>query len=152
MVMAVRSPRAAAGATLLSLAVLAAGLSSRPAAAGDCNTDVAGLTQKRQSVIDKLNVLAKSSKGKLDPVASCPVLQTLVRAEGELLKYLVANKNWCNIPEEAVNNLQAASGKSQGFATQACNFAVQAKKAKEQQASASASIAAEAQKLPAGPL
>ena len=151
MVLAVRSPRAAAGAVLFSLLASTALLPGH-AAAGDCNTDVSSLTQKRQTVIDKLNVLAKSSKGKLDPVASCPVLQTLVKAEGELLKYLVANKNWCNVPDEAVNNLQAASSKSQTFATQACNFAVQAKKAKEQQATANASIAAEAQKLPTGPL
>ncbi len=146
MVSAVRSPRAAVGAALVSLALAGA------AYAGDCNTDVGGLSQKRQMFIDKLNVLAKVTKGKLDPVASCPVLRGLVKAEGDLLQYLVANKNWCNVPDEAVNNLKAADTKSQAFATQACNFAEQAKKA-QKQAAAGASVAAEAaQKLPTGPL
>ena len=119
--------------------------------ATDCNADVAGLTAKRQVHIDKLNELAKASKGKLDPVASCPVLRNLVKSEGDLLKYLEANKNWCNVPDEAVNNLKAADAKSQTFATQACNFAVQVKK-QQQQAASAPSLGVEAQKLPAGPL
>lgn len=121
------------------------------ARAGDCNSDIAGLTAKRQTYIEKLNVLAKSSKGKLDPVASCPQLRGLVAAEAALIKYLESNKNWCNIPDEAVSNLKAADAKSQTFATQACNLAVQAKKAQQQQAS-SPNLGLEQQKLPAGPL
>ena len=100
---------------------------------------------------EKLNVLAKASKGKLDPIASCPTLRGLVKAEGDLLKYLEANKNWCNVPDEAVNNLKTADAKSQAFATQACNLAVQVKK-QQQQAASSPSLGVEAQKLPAGPL
>jgi len=138
--------RAAIGVALFSLA------SSGLAYAADCNADIGGLTQKRQGFVDKLNVLAKASKGKLDPIASCPTLRGLVKAEGDLLKYLTANKNWCNVPDEAVNNLTAASAKSQTFATQACNLAEQVKKQQQQQAATSSSLAAEAQKLPAGPL
>lgn len=130
-----------------------AGALGLPAAAvaGDCNSDIAGLTAKRQTYIEKLNVLAKATKGKLDPVASCPQLRGLVAAEAALIKYLEANKNWCNIPDEAVANLKAADAKSQTFATQACNLAAQAKKAQQQQASG-ASLGLEQQKLPAGPL
>ncbi len=121
------------------------------ASAGDCNADIAGLTQKRQAFIDKLNVLAKSSKGKLDPVASCPQLRGLVVAEGNLLKYLESNKNWCNVPDAAVDNLKGAATKSQSFASQACNIAAQAKKQQQQQASGGG-LGLETQKLPAGPL
>lgn len=134
------------GAVLFS-GILIAGA----AQAADCNTDIAGLSQKRQSFIDKLNVLAKAAKGKLDPVASCPQLRGLVKAEGELVKYLEANKNWCNVPDDAVNNLKATNVKSQGLASQACNFAAQAKKQQEQAASGAGALAAEA-KLPTGPL
>ena len=121
------------------------------AQAGDCNADIAGLSAKRQSFIDKLNVLAKSSKGKLDPIASCPTLRGLVGAEGSLLKYLEANKAWCNVPDDAVGNLKQASGKSQQFATQACNLATQVKQQQKQAASAPA-LGVEAAKLPTGPL
>ena len=150
MVLAGWAHRTAMGAALSTLA-FAGWASTGVARATDCNADVAGLTAKRQVSIDKLNDLAKSSKGKLDPVASCPVLRNLVKAEGDLLKYLEANKNWCNVPDEAVNNLKAADAKSQTFATQACNFAVQAKK-QQQQAASGANLGVEAQKLPAGPL
>ena len=142
--------RTALGAVISAVA-FAGWTSGDVAYATDCNADVAGLTAKRQVSIDKLNELAKSSKGKLDPVASCPVLRNLVKSEGDLLKYLEANKNWCNVPDEAVNNLKAADSKSQTFATQACNFAAQAKK-QQQQAASGANLGVETQKLPAGPL
>ena len=143
--LAVRVSGAATGAVLLSLMVVGV------ARAADCNTDVGNLQQKRQAVIEKLNTLAKATKGKLDPVASCPVLRTLVKAEGDLLNYLTANKNWCAVPDEAIANLKAADIKSQSFAAQACNFAEQARK-QAKQAASSASLGVEAQKLPAGPL
>ena len=120
--------------------------------AADCNSDIAGLSQKRQVYIEKLNVLAKATNGKLDPVASCPTLRGLVKTEGDLLKYLQANKNWCNVPDETVSNLAAADAKSQTFATQACNLATQVAKQKQQAASGAAAVGQEAQKLPTGPL
>ena len=144
--------RMAVLATVAAGSLAAVMLPAASAFAGDCNSDIAGLSQKRQAFIDQLNALSAKSKGKLDPVASCPTLRGLVSTEGNLLKYLEANKNWCNVPDEIVSNLKTADVKSQLFATQACNFAAQAKKAKEQQASSNAAIAAEAPKLPAGPL
>ena len=150
MVLAGWAHRTAMGAVLSTL-VFSGWASVGVAFATDCNSDVAGLTAKRQVSVDKLNELAKASKGKLDPVASCPVLRNLVKSEGDLLKYLEANKNWCNVPDEAVNNLKAADAKSQTFATQACNFAAQAKK-QQQQAASAPNLGVETQKLPAGPL
>ncbi len=55
------------------------------------------------------------------------------------------------MPEEAVGNLKQASGKSQQFATQACNLATQVKQQQKQAATAPA-LGVEAQKLPTGPL
>ena len=141
-----------AGRAFLGAAVLALGLVGASAAqAGDCNVDIGGLSQKRQVFIEKLNVLAKASKGKLDPVASCPVLRGLVASEGALIKYLDSNKNWCNVPDETVSNLKAADQKSQTFAAQACKIASMAAEQRKQ-ATANPTIGADAQKLPAGPL
>ena len=145
-----RSARRLVLATLLPFALLGA---SSAAWAGDCNADIAGLSKSRQSFIEKLNVLAKASKGKLDPISSCAPLQGLVKAESALLKYLEGNSTWCNIPDETVAGLKAGTAKSIAFATQACNFAAQAKKAQQQQASGGGGVAApEAPKLPTGPL
>ena len=83
-----------ASAIVLAAGLLTAGLSQ--AYAADCNADIGGLSQKRQSFIDKLNQIAKASKGKLDPVASCPALQGLVKAEAELIKYLRDSFDYSN--------------------------------------------------------
>lgn len=132
-------------------ALLMAGMASQSALAGDCNADIAGLSAKRQGFIDKLNVLAKAAKGKLDPIASCPTLRGLVGAEGSLVKYLEANKAWCNVPDEAVGNLKQAAAKSQQFASQACTLAAQVKQ-QQKQAATTPALGVEAQKLPTGPL
>lgn len=142
--------RRAAMLAVIPVCGLQAGVTS--AFAGDCNADIGGLSQTRQTFIEKLNVLAKVSKGKLDPVASCAPLQGLVKAESALLKYLEANNKWCNIPDETVASLRAGAAKSVTFATQACNFAAQAKKQQQQQASGGGLNVPEAQKLPTGPL
>lgn len=119
--------------------------------AADCNQDIGALTKKRQSIIDQLNKLAKGDGGKkqLDPVASCPKLRALVAAEHELLAYLTKNKDWCSVPDEALQNISTSQSNSSKVANQACTAAAQMKKAQEQQA---AGLNAQQQRLPAGPL
>ncbi len=121
------------------------------ARAGDCNEDIANLSKKRQTFIDQLNQLAKGGKKQLDPIASCPKLRALAAAERELVAYLTKNKDWCNVPEEALQNLTMSSGKTGQVANQACKVAEQIKKAQEQQATGGPGQPP-APKLPAGPL
>jgi len=135
----------AAGALILSASLVGVG----SAAAQDCNTDVAGLMKKRFSMMEKLNSNAKANGGKLDPVAGCANLRALVSADRDVLAYFTKNKEWCSIPDDAVANIQADMTKTSGVAAQACTAAANMKKMQEQQA---AGIAAQAQKLPTGPL
>jgi hypothetical protein len=133
-------------------ATLAFGVCSM-AYAGDCNEDIGALTKKRQGIIDQLNQLAKGANGakkQLDPIASCPKLRALVAAERELIAYLTKNKDWCAVPDQALENLSAGNANSNKIATQACTAAAQMKKMQEQQASGA--LGAAQQKLPAGPL
>lgn len=118
-----------------------------PAVAAECSQDIGNLTKKRQSIIDELNKLAKSSpKGQLDPAASCPKLRILAAAEQELLAYLQKNKDWCMVPDEAISNLTMSFNRSKMVAGKACNIAEQIKKNQE------AGGLGGAQKLPTGPL
>jgi hypothetical protein len=78
--------------------------------AGDCNEDIGALSRKRQGIIDELNHLAQGGKKQLDPVASCPKLRALVAAEKELVAYLTKNKDWCQVPDEALKNVTASAG------------------------------------------
>jgi hypothetical protein len=142
-----RGARKAAALGALAFCLAAAGT----ARAADCNADVGGLTKKRQDIIDSLNNLAKSSKNhQLDPVQACPKLKALVGVEHELAAYLVKNKDWCNIPDDAVANITASAEKSNSVAGQACKIAAQMKKAQEQQATGGGQP--QGQKLPTGPL
>lgn len=119
--------------------------------AADCNEDIGALTKKRQGIIDQLNQMAKGTKNQLDPIASCPKLRALVAAEHDLVAYLTKNKEWCAVPEEALENISASSAKSNGVANQACKVAAQMKKAQQQQATGALN-APLGQKLPTGPL
>lgn len=149
--MAQRLFHAARAAAILVAAGLLFLLGLPNAAFADCNEDIAKLTQKRQAVIDKLNELAKGSKNELDPITSCPRLRALVAAEKDLISYLKKNKDWCNIPDDAIANISDSSSKSSNIANQACKVAAQMKKAQEQQA-IDALHSAPRPKLPAGPL
>jgi len=117
--------------------------------AADCNEDIGALSRKRQGIIDELNHLAQGGKKQLDPVASCPKLRSLVAAEKELVAYLTKNKDWCQVPDEALKNVTASAGNTSKIASRACTVAEQMKKAQEQQATGALNAQ---QKLPAGPL
>ena len=73
------------------------------------------------------------------------------RPRAQLIKYLDSNKNWCNVPDDTVNNLKAADAKSHHLrrpGLQDRRSGVEQRK----QATANPTLGVEAQKLPAGPL
>jgi len=121
-----------------------------PARADDCQGDIANFNKKRQGAIEQLNALAKGGKKQLDPIAACPRLKNLVAIERQLVAYLTKNKDWCNVPDDALANISASASKSATLQTQACNVAAQVKKMQSQQASGL--NVPQGQKLPTGPL
>ena len=139
----------------LALATL---ILSAPAMAQSCQEDIAKLTARRQAQIEAINHSSKATKGKLDPVASCPRLRNLAAIENEFLGYMIKNKEWCHVPDDAIANVRAGHGKTAGIAAQACNIAKQVQRARQQQAAgggAGGQGAVQQQpatKLPTGPL
>ena len=140
-----------------SCAALAAMLA--PAMAIDCQADVAAFTARRQVYINQLNGSSSKTKGKLDPVAACPRLRSLAAVEGQLVAYMVKNKDWCHIPDEAMANVSAGRNRTASLAGKACGMASQIAKLKRQQAAQQASGGIpgaggppQAPRLPAGPL
>jgi hypothetical protein len=127
------------------------GLAFAPAAHADCNQDIGVFGQKRNVAISKLNEISKSHGGKLDPVLACPALRNLNAVEAEMEAYLVKNKEWCNIPDDFMNNFKQGTERTSGMAKQACTLAA---KVKEMQKNGGfgAAAAPPPVKLPAGPL
>ena len=138
--------------------LLAGILASAPALAQSCQEDIAKISAKRQSQINLINASSKASKGKLDPVASCPRLRNLAAIENEFLGYMVKNKEWCHIPDEAIASVRTGHGKTNAIAAQACNIAKQVQRARQQQAAGGGAASGgaiqqqPATRLPTGPL
>jgi len=133
------------------------------AASSSCQADFAKIAAKRQVSIDQINKMTKRLGGKLDPVGACPLFRNLTATQGQLVTYVNANKNWCNIPDEVVTNAAAERAKFAGVAAKACNVAAQVvrqKKMQSQQAqgggaqnpNGNAFNAPEKLRLPSGPL
>jgi hypothetical protein len=119
-------------------------------ALADCGQDMQKLAQSRNVEMQRVNDFAKSFHGKpMDPAGFCSRTGGLLHAEEALLAYMQKNKDWCSIPDEAINNLKASHEKNAGFSAKACKVAAQIKKMKEQAAQGGGQ---QAQPLPTGPL
>jgi hypothetical protein len=141
--------RRSIGAPVLGLLLAVAG--SQAAYAQSCQEDFQKLSEKRMGQIAVLNKLGKAAKGKMDPIAACPAARHLAAIETEMFNYIQKNKDWCNIPDQMVDNFKQQRAKTQGFAAQACAFAAKAKKMQEE-AAAGGGVGPQAVRLPAGPL
>jgi hypothetical protein len=88
--------------------------------------------------------------------AFCSRSAPLNSVESEMIAYMEKNKDWCQVPDDAISALKATHVKSVSFAAKACGVASQIKKMKEQAeknaAAGGAGGAPQAQPLPAGPL
>ena len=119
----------------------------------NCGEDIQKLMKRRDAEISRMNGIVQASHGKkIDPQAFCSQSGGLGAAENALIAYMVKNKDWCSIPDDAIDNLKAAHAKSAGFTGKACAVAAQMRKLKQQQASGAANAGPQAQPLPAGPL
>jgi hypothetical protein len=130
------------------LLILGAGV----AAAQSCNDDIGALQKKRNVHIEALNKMSKASKGKLDPIASCPRLRNLAAIEKEMLAYMEKNKNWCSIPDAIIEQVKGGAEKTTQVAGQACKIAAQARQMQQQAQQQMQAGAPPPPALPRGPL
>jgi len=115
-----------------------------------CGEDLQKLAQQREAQLALINYLVKSAHGKqLDPAVFCAKSAGLNTAENAMIAYMEKNKDWCQVPDEALALLKANHAKSLAFSGKACAVAAQIKKMKEQQA---AGGGPQVQPLPTGPL
>jgi hypothetical protein len=134
-------------------------LTAMPAfAAQDCAADLQSLAAKREAALKGINELVASARGKkLDADAFCARSRPLNVAEEAMLAYMQKNKDWCQIPDEAIGQLKETHIKSVAFGGKACTVAAQiktmkAKAAQQAQQAQQAGGQPAEQPLPAGPL
>ena len=134
----------------LALLLGGAGWAAPSYAQQSCGEDLQKLAQRREAELATINNLVKAAHGKqLDPAVFCAKSAGLNAAENAMIAYMDKNKDWCQIPDEAIAQLKANHAKSVAFSGRACAVAAQMKKMKEQQAQGGAP---QAQPLPTGPL
>lgn len=132
--------------------LLAAGAGS---ALADCQEDVGKLMKRRDGVIAQLNHMTSGKKKQLDPIAACPKFRSLAAILGDTVAYFEKNKEWCNIPDQVI---EQAKGQRAGFtktAGQACGIAAKIEKMKKMQAKQAQEggpLGPQRQRLPGGPL
>ena len=118
-------------------------------AASTCEADMMKFQERRQASIESINKIVAAGKGKIDPVASCPKLRSLVAVEAEMRAWMIKQKDWCSIPDQVIESMKEGTGKTSLIADRACAAAAQMRR---QQQSPAGGGAAPAMKLPTGPL
>ena len=84
-----------------------------------CAEDLQKLAQRREAELEIINGLVKAAHGKqLDPAVFCAKSAGLNAAENAMIAYMEKNKDWCQIPDEAIAQLKANHAKSVAFLRQ----------------------------------
>jgi hypothetical protein len=122
------TPRRSALRPRLTLAGLAAGFACLAASPALAQASTC------QEIGKKLQALGKAKKG-MDPKSACSLFGDLVTNGTTAVKWLEANKDWCQIPDPVVENIKQDHARAVDLRGKACKAAAQQaameKKAKE---------------------
>lgn len=125
--------------SLLTAAVAAAGIvAAAPALAQSECQEAQKFLQERQSLIQQINKLGGEGKKKqIDPRAACSVFTKLVNNGNTGVKWLEANKAWCQVPDQFAQSFEEDHKRAVSMKGQACaaaaKMAEMEKKAKQAQ-------------------
>lgn len=93
---------------------------------------------ERQGLIKQFTDLTGGGKKKnVDPRAACTIFTKLSKNGEEGLKWMGANKDWCQVPDQVVQNFEQDHKRAQTIRGQACGAAAklaEAEKRAKQQA------------------
>ncbi len=111
--------------TTIVAALAASGALATPALAQNSGcSDAQKFMGERQTLIQQLNKSAGKDK-KLDPRAACSTFGKLVSNGDTGLKWIEANKDWCQIPDQFAQSFKADHDKIKELRGQACKAAAQ---------------------------
>jgi len=110
---------AAAG---LSLGALVASGAPALAQAAGCQ-DIGKTLNERRTIVERLSGLSQKGK-KVEPKVACQMFTSLVSNGTTVIKFLDANKDWCQIPDTFVEGMKKDHKRAQELRGTACNAAV----------------------------
>ncbi|MGR7995963.1 MULTISPECIES: hypothetical protein [unclassified Xanthobacter] len=106
--------------TLKIAAAVVVSAVSASAAWADCQSDVTSLRSELEA---KGAALQAAGKKKADPQTLCPLFRSFATAEANWVKFLQSNKDWCQIPDEAIKQAIASNKKTNQVRDQVCKVA-----------------------------
>lgn len=86
---------------------------------------------ERQNLIQQINKLSGKDK-KIDPRAACGVLGKLVANGDAGVKWLEANKDWCQVPDQFAEGFKQDHQRSKEMRSKACRAAEKLTKMEKQ--------------------
>jgi hypothetical protein len=107
-------------ATGLSLAATVLTGTAASAQSSSCQADFQKFMGPRQALIERINGFRTKRP---TPAQACSTLGQLVSADQRLNAWLSENKDWCQIPEQVVEQAQGSSGQAVRARAQACTAA-----------------------------
>ena len=73
-----------------------------------------------QATQDKANAVSAAMKAKADRKEICRLMTVFVASEEKVVKFLVDNKTWCGVPDQALAAAKTSHEKSVKFRDAAC--------------------------------
>lgn len=86
----------------------------------NCQVDFQKMMAPRQALIARINGY-RNKRPTADQ--ACSTLNQLVAADGRTVKWMTENQDWCQIPEDLINQLKGSSGQAVTSRNQACGAA-----------------------------
>jgi hypothetical protein len=116
-----RRSDAAFAAAALFTALFASTAPSR-AQSGGCG-DIQQHLVERQELVKKFQAMTGDKKKPIDARLACTALGKLTSNGAETVKWIEANKDWCQIPDQFVQNFKTDHANVGKMRSQACNVA-----------------------------
>ena len=119
-------PRADSARSCLRLAAagLALALAAPAGAQSSACMDVQKILIERKSLVDRISAAGSKNK-KMDAQEACGLFTKLVANGAGAVKWLDANKEWCQVPDAFANGLKTDHGKAVSIRGKACAAATQ---------------------------
>lgn len=107
-----------AAAALVAPLMLGLGTTPASAQASGCE-QITGFLNERKSIVERINKLGKQPKAS----DACTLLTRLSKNGNETMKWVDANKDWCQIPQDFIDGLKADHANVTKVRGQACSVA-----------------------------
>lgn len=85
--------------------------------------DIQKLLSQRKAIADRISAATKGSKKQIDAKFACGSFGQLVSNGQTLLAWVNTNKDWCQIPDNFIQSIQADHGRATTIRSRACGAA-----------------------------